>query len=285
MFERLKRLISLGKTDKEAEPLQKIATVDNVVMNDLSVFETPEGQGRWALVLGAEGQGKTFLVREVAKRNGTFAYVEATTFQPTQDVDLFIIDDLHKAPKEKQTEIFNFLCGARHDNIKNIICVTQELKGIPSEVIRRFKVVAFFYSAKQHMKLQTIIKGGLKAASEMSDKILRLMPRTYFLYDVQSGFFKNPPFPNTETDLLKQAMQDVIPNKQERESDKNGKITLENGDNVDRENIKITPLIVKMLTEHPEYKYRYIAKRNRTTEDYVKKVASRLHRGLLKKYN
>lgn len=282
MFDKLRFWKKTEKTDK---PLPKDVVPDtNVVLNDLSVFETPEGQGRWTLVVGHEGQGKTYLVRELAKHNGTFAYVEAPTFQPTKDVDLFVIDDLHKANVEKQTEIFNFLCGARHENIKNVVCVTQELKGIPSEVIRRFSVVAFFYSAKQHMKLQTIIKGGLKAASEMSDKILRLMPRTYFLYDVQSGFFKNPPLANTETDLLKQAMQDVIPNRHEREPepDRNGKVALENGEKIDREDIKITPLIVKMLKDHPEFKYRTVARKNHTTEAYVKKVASRWQRGLLK---
>jgi hypothetical protein len=280
MFERIKAIFG---AKKDVEPVQKLSEKPVVVLNDLSVFETPEGQGRWTLVVGAEGQGKTYLVREIAKKDGTFAYVEAPEFQPTGNVDLFIIDDLHKAQPQKQQEIFEFLCGARHQNIKNVICVTQELKGIPSEVIRRFKVIAFFYSAKQHMKLQTVIKGGLKEASAMADQIIRLMPRNYFLYDVQSGFFKNPPLPNTETDLIMKAMTDVLPNKHEK-PESNGKITLETGEKLTRENIKITPLIVKTLKEHPEYKYSFIAQKFSTTEHYIKKVAYRYRNGLLK-YN
>ena len=248
MFEKIKSIF--GAPKKDVKPLQKLSEKPVVVLNDLSVFKTPDGQGRWTLVIGAEGQGKTYLVREIAKKNGTFAYVEAPEFQPTENVDLFIIDDLHKAEPQKQKEIFEFLCGARHQNIKNIICVTQELKGIPSEVIRRFKVIVFFYSAKQHMKLQTVIKGGLKEANAMADQIIRLMPRQYYLYDVQSGFFKNPPLPNTETDLILKAMRDVLPNKREK-SEPNGKITLENGLKLEKTDINLFQAIVKEIKEHP----------------------------------
>jgi len=285
MFERIKGFFSRNKpekTEKLQTPEQPQTTVK---LNDLTVFQLPEGQGRWALVIGAEGQGKTYLVKLIAQKFQSFAYVEAPEFQPTKNVDLFVIDDLHKATPQKLSEIFQFLCGARHENIKNVICVTQELKGIPSEVVRRFKVVAFFYSAKQHMKLQTIVKGGLREASEMANRIIRLLPRTYCLYDVQTGFFKNPPLSNTETDLLLKGLSDVLPNITEKPvSDKNGKITLENGAKLERSDIKITPLIIKMIREHPEYKYAFIAEQLHTTTDYVKKVASRWQRGLTK-YN
>jgi len=269
---------------RKPEKIEKPQTTSaNVKLNDLSVFEMPEGQGRWALVIGAEGQGKTYLVKLIAQKFGKFAYVEAPEFQPTKNVDLFVIDDLHKATPQKLSQIFQFLCGARHENIKNVICVTQELKGIPSEVVRRFKVVAFFYSAKQTMKIQTLVKGGLKEASAMADKIIRLLPRTYYLYDVQTGLFKNPPLANTETTLLMKGLSDILPNIQEKPI--SDKITLENGEKVKRSDIKITPLIIKTLKEHPEYKYTFIADHYGTTEDYVKKVASRWKRGLMPKYN
>jgi len=269
------------KPERKIEQPQTTETPKTTVkVNDLSVFATPEGQGRWALVIGAEGQGKTYMVKEVAAKIGKFAYVEAPEFQPTKNVDLFVIDDLHKATPQKLAEIFQFLCGARHENIKNVICVTQELKGIPSEVVRRFKVVAFFYSAKQTMKIQTLVKGGLKEASAMADKIIRLLPRTYYLYDVQTGLFKNPPLPNTETSLLMKGLSDVLPNITEKPI--SDKITLENGEKVKRQDVKITPLIIKTLKDHPEFKYAYIAEQYGTTVDYVKKVASRWQRGLTK---
>jgi GTPase SAR1 family protein len=278
MFEKLKALLLSKSQDVKKTETTKTIVDTNVVINNLDVFKTPEGQGRWTLVIGAEGQGKTYFVKEIAKKSRTFAYVEAEKFQSVQNVDLFIIDDLHKANQQKQQEIFEFLCGARHQNIKNIICVTQELKGIPSEVIRRFKVIAFFYSAKQHMKLQTVVKGGLKEASQMADKIIRLLPRQYYLYDVQSGYFSEP-IANIETSTILKAMCDVLPNKIREHVDK---IKLENGEKLTRDNIKITPLIVKMLREHPEYKYKYIAQQLQTSTDYVKKVASKWQRGLLK---
>lgn len=279
MFEGLKRLFGDKKSD--VKPLQKLSEKPVVVLNNLDVFKTPEGQGRWCLVIGAEGQGKTYLVREIAKKNGTFAYVEAPEFQPTENVDLLIIDDLHRAQPQKQQEIFEFLCGARHRNIKNIICVTQELKGIPSEVIRRFKVIVFFYSAKQHMKLQTLIKGGLREAAAMADQIIRLMPRQYFLYDVQSGYFKNPPLPNASTDLILNAMCDVLPNKHEKRKT-NGKITLENGLKLEKSDINLFQAIVKDLKEHPEWRYGYIAKRYGVPYNTVNTYAKRARkRGLL----
>lgn len=277
MFEKIKQIFKTTKTNVKPLRPQPIEQ-NNIKLNDLTVFKTPEGQGRWTLVLGSEGQGKTFLVREIAKHNGTFAYIEAPEFQPTKNVDLFVIDDLHKANTQKQAEIFEFLCGARHENIKNIICVTQELKGIPSEVIRRFKVIAFFYSAKQHMKLQTVIKGGLKEASAMADKILRLLPRQYFLYDVQSGFFKNPSLPNTNTELIMKAMQDVLPNKYEK-SDTNTKITLENGLKLEKGDINLFQAILMDFKGHPEWRYGYIAKRYgvpyNTVNTYVKRARKR----------
>jgi len=278
MWKALKRFL---KRDVSEPPREVLEPKTKVVINDLGVFKTPEGQGRWTLVIGAEGQGKTYMVREIAKRNGKFAYVEATEFEPTKDVELFIIDDLHKATLQKQREIFEFLCGARHQNIKNIICVTQELKGIPSEVIRRFKVIVFFYSAKQHMKLQTIVKGGLKEASAMADQILRLMPRTYYLYDVQSGLFKNPALSNTDTDLLMKAMQDVLPNKHEK-TQTNGKITLENGLKLEKGDINLFQAITKDIREHPEWRYGYIARKWNVPYKTVKQYAWRgRKRGLL----
>lgn len=281
MFDGIKRLFK-GKKDGIEPKTEPKTEKDAIVKNNLDVFKTPEGQGRWCLVVGAEGQGKTHLVREIAKKVNDFGYVDATEFQTVENVQLFVIDDLHKAEPSKQEEIFNFLCGARHQNIKNIICITQELKGIPSEVLRRFKVIAFFYSAKQHMKLQTLIEGGLREASAMSDKIIRLMPRRYCLYDVQSGYFKNPPLSNVETDLLLKAMQDVIPIVEQKDTlEKYGKITV-NGEKLDRTDIKITPLIVKALKEHPEFKYSKIAEDHKTTVQVVKNVAYRYRKGLLK---
>jgi len=286
MFDKLKHLF-VKKTVKETEQKLSEERKSEVVFNSLDVFKTPEGQGRWTLVVGAEGQGKTYFVKQIAKavrsKGGNFGFTEAPEFEPTQNVDLFVIDDLGKAEPQKQREVFEFLCGARHRNIKNVICVTHELKGIPSEVIRRFKVVIFFYSAKQHMKLQTLVRGGLKQALQFANVIMDLKPREYMLYDVQSGFIKNPPLPNTETQLVLKAMSDVIPKpKHKTPISKNGKITLENGEKLNRENVKITPLIVKTLREHPEYKYAYIAQQFHTSEHYVKKVAYKLRHGMLK---
>lgn len=149
MLSFLKRLLNKPKTVDKPQKQPK----STVRYNDLSVFDLPSGQGRWCLVIGAEGQGKTYMVKELAKKFQRFAYVEATDFQPVRDIELFIIDDLHKATKSKMQEVFMWLCGARHDNVKNIIVVSQELKGVPAEIIRRFKILAFFYSAKQHTTL------------------------------------------------------------------------------------------------------------------------------------
>jgi len=282
MFEKLRQLFT---RKHDVEPLKEVTEPQKpkLILNDFSVFKTPEGQGRWCLVIGKEGQGKTFLVRELAKRYKTFAYMEASEFQPTTNTELLIIDDLHKASKEKLNELALWLCNARHDEIKKVICVAQELKPIPSELMRRFTVFAFFYSAKQTMKLQTVIKGTLKDAMAMSDAIIRLQPREYFLYDVQTGFFKNPPLSNTNTDLLIQALEHPLKGPTKPLTVET-KIKLENGEKVTRKDVKITPLIIQMLKEHPEYKYRFIAEQHHTTVDYVKKVASRWQRGLTK-YN
>jgi len=278
MFETLKRLIFKPKTVDKPQKQPK----STVRYNDLSVFDLPEGQGRWCLVIGAEGQGKTYMVKEVAKKFERFAYVEATEFQPVRDVDLFIIDDLHKATKDKMNHIFMWLCGARHDNVRNVIVVSQELKGVPSEIIRRFKVLAFFYSAKQHMKLQTVIRGGLKEASEFANTVIRLMPRTYILYDVQTGATHNS-LANTDTDLLIKAMKDPLPYVEPKNNlAKKATIRLPNGEKVNRKNVKLFPLVVKVLKEHPEYKYRYVAEMFGISENHVKNYAFRARkRGLL----
>lgn len=60
------------------------------------------------------------------------------------------------------------------------------------------------------------------------------------------------------------------------------KIVLESGERVDKKAVKLAPLIIKELREHPEYKYSYIAEKYRTTVGYVKKIASHWKRGLLK---
>lgn len=283
MLESIKALFKREK--QENKPKTPLKPETAIKRNDLTVFAEPEGQGRWTLVLGSEGQGKTHLVKTLAQKYPQFAYVEAKEFQPVDNVDLFIIDDLHEAPTSKLDEIFKYLTRGRHHNVKNIVCVSQELKGIPSQVIRRFKVIVFFYSAKQHMKMQSIVKGGLREASELANSIIRLLPRTYFLFDVQTGFFKNPALDNEDLALLMKAMSKPLPYvKPKRTPDKNGKITLENGVKVQREDIKITPLIIKTLKEHPEYKYAFVAEQFNTSEAYVKKVASRWRRGLMK-YN
>jgi len=276
----LKRLFQKPKT--EAKPQKPAETAKTVTYNDLSVFDLPEGQGRWCLVLGAEGQGKTYMVRLLAQRFERFAYVEATEFQPVKDVDLYIIDDLHKAPKQKHQEIFMWLCGARHDRVSNVVVVTQELKGIPSEIIRRFKVLALFYSAKQHMKLQTVIRGGLREASEFANRIIDLLPRQYILYDVQTGATYNS-LQNTDIDRLLKAMEKPLPKPKNRQFKvKKSVIKLPNGDIFDRRNIKLTPLVIKTIKEHPEYKYRYIAEIFGITENHVKNIAFRARkRGLL----
>jgi len=278
MFKTLKRFIFKPKS--ESKPQKSLR--NSVKFNDLSVFDLPEGQGRWCLVIGAEGQGKTYMVKEVAKRFERFAYVEATEFEPVKDVDLFIIDDLHKATKDKMSHIFMWLCGARHDRVRNVIVVSQELKGVPSEIIRRFKVLAFFYSAKQHMKLQTVIRGGLREASEFANTIIRLMPRQYILYDVQTGAIHNS-LKNTETELLTKAMNKPLPYVETKNNPiKKTTIKLPNGEKVNRKNVKLFPLVVKVLKEHPEYKYRYIAKMFGISENHVKNYAFRARkRGLL----
>jgi len=272
----------LNKPKREDKPQKKPETPKTVKFNDLSVFDLPEGQGRWCLVIGAEGQGKTYMVKEIAKRFKRFGYVEATNFQTVKDLELFIIDDLHKANKQKHAEIFMWLCGARHDNVKNVIVVTQELKGIPSEIIRRFKVLAFFYSAKQHMKLQTVIRGGLREASEFANTIIRLMPRSYILYDVQTGATYNS-LANTDIDKLLKAMEKPLPKPRNNSNNNHkGKIKLPNGEKIDRKNVKLTPLVIKMIKEHPEYKYRYIAEIFGISENHVKNIAFRARkRGLL----
>jgi len=248
---------------------------NNVTYNDLDVFKLPEGQGRWTLVLGAEGQGKTRLVKEVAKRfEHSFAYVEATQFEPVKDVDLLIIDDLHKAEQSKIDEIMRFVCGARHDNIKYIICVTQELKGIDAAMIRRFKVVAFFYSAKQHMKLQTIVEGGLKEASEFANNFIRLQPYYYVLYDVQTGFTKNPPLYNLSVDLLIEAMdKPMAVTEAPKPKVKKAKI---------KDGVKKTYVVASYTLMHPEIKYNTIASKFGVTIGYVKKVKHRLVHGQIK---
>jgi len=279
MLRFLKRLIVKPKSEGKPQKQPK----STVRFNDLSVFDLPEGQGRWCLVIGAEGQGKTYMVKEIAKRFDRFGYVEATEFEPVKDVDLFIVDDLHKATKEKMNHIFMWLCGARHDNVKNVIVVSQELKGVPSEIIRRFKVLAFFYSAKQHMKLQTVIRGGLKEASEFANTVIRLMPRTYILYDVQTGATHNS-LANTDTDLLIKAMKEPLPYTEPKINPVQRKktIKLPNGEKVNRKNVKLFPLVVKVLKEHPEYKYRYVAEMFGISENHVKNYAFRARkRGLL----
>lgn len=269
------------KSEPQKEILEPKSEVSKVVLNDLTVFETPEGQGRWSLVIGAEGQGKTHMVRELAKKFPKFAYMQAAEFQPIQDVELLIVDDLHKASRQKLEELALWLCNARHDTVKHVVCVAQELKPVPSELMRRFKVYAFFYSAKQHMKLQTVIKGTLKDASAMSDAIIRLQPRQYFLYDVQTGFLKNPPLSNVDVDLLMQALEHPVKGATKPLLTEN-KIKLENGEKLSREDVKITPLIIKTVQEHPEFKYRYIAEQYGTTEGYVKKaICLARKRGLL----
>jgi len=280
MFDRLKSLFVKVEPKPKVEPES-----GKVVLNNLDVFKTPEGLGRWTLVLGAEGCGKTTLVKEIAKQHKTFAYMsfkDVKTFQTVRDVELYVIDDIHLAEPEQLEKVFQYLCGARHDNVKHIIAVSQDLKGIPSEVIRRFKVIVFFWSAKQHMKLQTVVQGGLKSARDFADRIIRLLPFQYIVYDVQTGFISEP-IVNTNTDLVMRAMNEPMPNTAKTESKtKKETIMLENGEKISRKNVKITPIIVKMLKEHPEYKYAYIAEQLGTTVHYVKKVASRYQRGLLK---
>lgn len=282
MFDKLKALFVKPHFEAKSESEN---SEPKVVLNNLDVFKTPEGFGRWTLVLGAEGCGKTTLVKEIAKQHKTFAYMSfknVKTFQTVKNVDLYVIDDIHLAEPEQLEKVFQYLCGARHDNVKHVIAVSQDLKGIPSEVLRRFKVIAFFWSAKQHMKLQTVVFGGLKDARDFADRIIRLLPFQYILYDVQTGYMSEPML-NTNTELILKAMNEPMLNNNKTVAKKpKNTVVLENGEKISRENVKITPLIVKMLKEHPEYKYTYIAEQLGTTVHYVKKVASRYQRGLIK---
>lgn len=271
MWKKIRQLLHIKDVSEPSSKVSEPTEKSKIITNDLSVFKTPEGLGRWCLVIGHEGQGKTFLVKELAKKYKNFSYMQASEFQPTTNTELLIIDDLHKASKEKLNEIALWLCNARHDEIKKVVCVAQELKPIPSELMRRFTVYAFFYSAKQTMKLQTVIKGTLRDAMTMSDAIIRLQPREYFLYDVQTGYFKNPALSNIDTDLISQALEHPLKGPT-KPLTVDTKIKLENGEKLSRKDIKITPLIINMVQEHPEYKYRYVAEQFGTSESYVKKA-------------
>jgi GTPase SAR1 family protein len=257
--------------EKPKETENKPINGNGVRINDMDVFATPEGLGRWVLVIGHEGFGKTTLVKEfVSKRFEKWGYIQAEDFQPQKDLDLLIIDDLHKCSKAKLDEIFAWLCNARHDNIKNVIAITQDLKNIDSATLRRFVVYVFFWNQKQAMKLQAIVRGGLKESLKFANMILDIPRYHYILYDAETGFIKNPPVSNRDVDILIQALNKPIP----KTRTQTVKEKIPNGDG-----IKTTYVIASLVAMNPHIKYSKIAEAFNKDVNYVKQCVYRLKNG------